>query len=73
MDDDTARFAFVLECSGAHAARNRGLKIVRPHGIVLLLGENDAPWTIEETKPIRRKDFAIMRSFISRNRITRKI
>ncbi len=63
MDDDTTRFAFVLECSGAHAARNRGLKIVRPHGIVLLLGENDAPWTIEETKPIRRKDFAMMRSF----------
>lgn len=63
MDDDTTRFTFVLECSGAHAARNRGLKIVRSHGIVLLLGENDAPWTIEETKPIRRKDFAMMRSF----------
>ena len=63
MDDDKTRFSLILECSGAHAARNRGLQIVRPHGIVLLLGENDAPWTIEETKPIRRKDFVMMRSF----------
>lgn len=63
INDDRTRFSLVVECSGAHTARNRGLQIVRPHGIVLLLGENDAPWTIEETKPIRRKDFVMMRSF----------
>jgi threonine dehydrogenase-like Zn-dependent dehydrogenase len=63
VDDTHQRFALVLECSGAHAARNRGLHIVKPHGVVVLLGENDAPWTIEETKPIRRKDFLMMRSF----------
>ncbi len=34
-----------------------------PRGVLLLLGENDAPWTIEETKPIRRKDFWMLRSF----------
>jgi propanol-preferring alcohol dehydrogenase len=63
VDHMTDRFALVLECSGAHAARNRGLHIVKPHGVVVLLGENDAPWTIDETKPIRRKDFLMMRSF----------
>jgi len=63
VDDMTTRFSFVLECSGAHVARNRALHIVQPHGVVLLLGENDNPWTIEETKPIRRKDFIMMRSF----------
>jgi threonine dehydrogenase-like Zn-dependent dehydrogenase len=63
LEDADQRFALVLECSGAHAARNRGLHIVKPHGVVVLLGENDAPWTIEETKPIRRKDFLMMRSF----------
>jgi len=63
VDDMTTRFSFVLECSGAHVARNRALHIVQPHGVVLLLGENDNPWTIEETRPIRRKDFIMMRSF----------
>lgn len=57
------RFHLVVESSGTHAARNQGLTIVYPRGVVLLLGENDAPWTIEETKPIRRKDFFMVRSF----------
>lgn len=57
------RFHLVVESSGAHAARNQGLTIVWPRGVVLLLGENDAPWTIEETRPIRRKDFYMVRSF----------
>ncbi len=57
------RFALVVESSGAHAARNQGLEVVLPKGVVLLLGENDAPWTIEEKKPIRRKDFWMLRSF----------
>lgn len=57
------RFHAVIESSGAHAARKQGLQIVWPRGVVLLLGENDSPWTIDETRPIRRKDFYMMRSF----------
>jgi threonine dehydrogenase-like Zn-dependent dehydrogenase len=57
------RFHLVVESSGAHAARNQGLTVVWPRGVVLLLGENDAPWTIEETRPVRRKDFFMVRSF----------
>ncbi len=63
VGDLQRRFHLVVESSGAHAARNQGLTIVWPRGVVLLLGENDAPWTIEETKPIRRKDFYMVRSF----------
>lgn len=63
VGDRTRRFHLVIESSGAHAARNQGLEIVWPRGVVLLIGENDAPWTIEETKPIRRKDFYMVRSF----------
>ena len=63
VGDVSRRFHLVVESSGAHAARNQGLTIVWPRGVVLLLGENDTPWTIEETKPIRRKDFYMVRSF----------
>lgn len=57
------RYALVVEASGAHAARNHGMQVVAPRGVLLLLGENDAPWTIEETKAVRRKDFWMLRSF----------
>jgi propanol-preferring alcohol dehydrogenase len=57
------RFDLIVEASGAHAARNFGMANVQPRGVLLLLGENDAPWTIEETKPVRRKDFWMLRSF----------
>jgi len=63
VGDRSRRFHLVVESSGAHAARNQALEIVRPKGVVLLLGENDDPWTIEETKPVRRKDFYMLRSF----------
>lgn len=63
VGDRSRRFHLVIESSGAHAARNQALEIVWPRGVVLLIGENDAPWTIEETKPIRRKDFYMVRSF----------
>ncbi len=63
VGDLQRRFHLVVESSGAHAARNQGLTAVWPRGVVLLLGENDAPWTIEETKSIRRKDFYMVRSF----------
>lgn len=57
------RFALVVESSGAHAARNQGLQVIWPRGVLLLLGENDNPWTIEESKPVRRKLFYMVRSF----------
>ena len=63
LDDESKRFPFIIESSGAHAARNRAITNVLPKGVVLLLGENDSPWSIEETKPIRRKDFFMVRSF----------
>jgi propanol-preferring alcohol dehydrogenase len=63
VGDLSRRFKLVVESSGSHAARNQGLEVVLPKGVVLLLGENDAPWTIEEKKPIRRKDFWMLRSF----------
>ena len=63
MDDMSTRFDLVVEASGAHAARNRGMQVVAGKGVLLLIGENDNPWTIEETKPIRRKDFFMLRSF----------
>lgn len=63
LDDERVRFPFIIESSGAHAARNRAIVNVLPKGVVLLLGENDNPWTIEETKPVRRKDFFMVRSF----------
>jgi threonine dehydrogenase-like Zn-dependent dehydrogenase len=63
MDDRSAHFPLIVESSGAHAARNRALDVVAPKGVVLLLGENDAPWVFEETKRVRRKDFFMLRSF----------
>ncbi len=63
LDDMSTRFDLVVEASGAHAARNRGMQVVAGKGVLLLIGENDNPWTIEETKPIRRKDFFMLRSF----------
>lgn len=56
-------FPLVVEATGAHAARNQGMEVVAPRGVLLLLGENDNPWTIEERKSIRRKDFFMLRSF----------
>jgi threonine dehydrogenase-like Zn-dependent dehydrogenase len=57
------RFALIVECSGAHAARNLGIEIVLPRGALVLVGENAAPWTIEEGKVFRRKDFYMIRTF----------
>ena len=57
------RFALIMECSGAHAARNLGIELVLPRGALVLVGENAAPWTIEEGKVFRRKDFYMIRTF----------
>ncbi|WP_245198959.1 alcohol dehydrogenase catalytic domain-containing protein [Jiella mangrovi] len=57
------RFSLIVECSGAHAARNLAIELVLPKGVIVLVGENAAPWTITEDKVFRRKDFAMLRTF----------
>jgi threonine dehydrogenase-like Zn-dependent dehydrogenase len=63
VGDTSQRFALIVECSGAHAARNLGIEVVLPRGALVLIGENAAPWTIEEGKVFRRKDFYMIRTF----------
>jgi threonine dehydrogenase-like Zn-dependent dehydrogenase len=63
VGDTSRRFALIMECSGAHAARNLGIEVVLPRGALVLVGENAAPWTIEEGKVFRRKDFYMIRTF----------
>jgi threonine dehydrogenase-like Zn-dependent dehydrogenase len=63
VGDTGKRFALIMECSGAHAARNLGIELVLPRGALVLVGENAAPWTIEEGKVFRRKDFYMIRTF----------
>ena len=63
VGDTSKRFALIIECSGAHAARNLGIELVLPRGALVLVGENAAPWTIEEGKVFRRKDFYMIRTF----------
>ena len=63
VGDTGKRFALIMECSGAHAARNLGIEVVLPRGALVLVGENAAPWTIEEGKVFRRKDFYMIRTF----------
>lgn len=61
--DMTKRFSLVLECSGNLKARQEAIEIVKSGGAVVLLGENDTPWCMEENKIVRRKDFYMIRSF----------
>jgi len=63
VSDTSQRFALIVECSGAHAARNLGIEVVLPHGALVLVGENAAPWTIAEGPVFRRKDFYMVRTF----------
>ncbi len=63
VGDTSTRVALIMECSGAHAARNLGIELVLPRGALVLVGENAAPWTIEEGKIFRRKDFYMIRTF----------
>lgn len=63
VGDTSKRFALIMECSGSHAARNLGIELVLPRGALVLVGENAAPWTIEEGKVFRRKDFYMIRTF----------
>jgi threonine dehydrogenase-like Zn-dependent dehydrogenase len=59
----TGRFDAAFEASGNHDARLEALHAVAPYGVAVFLGESDRPWTIPETKPLRRKDFYALRSF----------
>ncbi|MCY1555260.1 hypothetical protein D9M68_919010 [compost metagenome] len=63
VGDASKRFKLIVECSGAHAARSLGLEIVLPRGVLILIGESDKPWPVQENKAIRRKDFYMVRTF----------
>lgn len=63
VGDASKRFALIVECSGAHAARSLAREIVLPRGVILLIGENDEPWLVEENKAVRRKNFFMVRTF----------
>jgi propanol-preferring alcohol dehydrogenase len=63
VGDSSKRFKLIVECSGAHAARTLGMEIVLPRGVLILVGENDNPWPVQENKAIRRKDFYMVRTF----------
>jgi threonine dehydrogenase-like Zn-dependent dehydrogenase len=63
VGERSQRFDLVLESSGNLAARDQGLEVVAAQGVMLWVGENDEPWTVHETKPVRRKDFFLVRSF----------
>ena len=59
---DPPRTLLVVEASGKDAARQLAMEAVAPGGAVVQLGESDA-WHLTETRPIRRKDFFLIRSF----------
>ncbi len=61
--DKSRRYKLVLECSGNLMARQEAIEVVDSRGAVVLLGENDKPWCMEENKIVRRKDFYMLRSF----------
>ena len=61
-----ARYDLVLECSGNVKARQEAIEVVAPRGAVVLLGESETPWCMEENKIVRRKDFYMIRSFYFR-------
>lgn len=63
VGDTSQRFKLIVECSGAHAARSTGMEIVLPRGVVILIGENDNPWPVQENKATRRKDYYLVRTF----------
>ncbi|MEZ5729088.1 MAG: alcohol dehydrogenase catalytic domain-containing protein [Burkholderiaceae bacterium] len=63
VGDASRLFPLIVECSGAHAARSLGMQIVAPRGVMILIGENDDPWLVTESKATRRKDFHMVRTF----------
>ncbi|MGN7870664.1 alcohol dehydrogenase catalytic domain-containing protein [Paracoccus sp. 22332] len=63
VGDTENRYDLIVECSGAHPARNHAIAQILPKGVIVLVGENAAPWTIIEDKVFRRKDFVLLRTF----------
>lgn len=61
--DKSKRYDLVLECSGNLKARQEAIEVVKTAGAVVLLGENEQPWSMEENITVRRKDFYMIRSF----------
>lgn len=61
--DPHRKFTVVIEASGSAAARDVALQVVASEGAIVLLGESDKPWTVEPNPSVRRKDFALVRSF----------
>jgi threonine dehydrogenase-like Zn-dependent dehydrogenase len=56
-------FPLVIEASGAAPARETALDLVRPGGVVLLLGESNDPLVMPATPDWRRTDAFYIRSF----------
>lgn len=59
----TRSFPLVVEASGARAARELAFDLVRPGGVVLLLGESNDPLSMPATPSWRRTDAFYIRSF----------
>ncbi|MDO5604152.1 MAG: alcohol dehydrogenase catalytic domain-containing protein [Paracoccus sp. (in: a-proteobacteria)] len=63
VGSEDRRYDLIVECSGSHAARDLAIRLVMPGGVIVLVGENTAPWLVTEDKVFRRKDFALLRTF----------
>ncbi|NJL92420.1 MAG: alcohol dehydrogenase catalytic domain-containing protein [Anaerolineae bacterium] len=65
LEDSTLQdsFGLVIEASGQPAARELAMRLVESGGAVLMLGENDNPWTLTPSPQIRRKEAAYVRTF----------
>ena len=62
VDDTCRRFPLIIECSGAHAARNRGINLCCPAARWSGRRERSAV-DDQEDKVFRRKDFHMIRTF----------
>ncbi len=62
-DHNNEQFDAIFECSGAHAARDNAISRVAAGGAIVIIGESNTPWAIQEGPVFRRKDFAMLRSF----------
>jgi len=61
--DENRRYDCIFECSGSHQARDEAITRIAPGGVIVLIGENSAPWALQEGPVFRRKDFMLLRSF----------
>ena len=61
--DDKIKHDLVIEASGSPAARSRALDLVKPGGVILMLGEGSEPWVLPATPAWRRLEAVYLRSF----------